>query len=95
MIAAQRRKLRRELKQGPKKKTELHSQQAFCLHNHKSDTCGPALQIAALKEELNKEIELNSELRTEASRQQQTMFLAIGAAIAAAITAASLLYRRR
>lgn len=52
-------------------------------------------QVEALKVELNKEIELNSELRTEASRQQQTTYLAVGAAVAAAASLAALLYRRR
>lgn len=58
-------------------------------------TVGQCLQVEALKVELNKEIELNSELRTEASRQQQTTYLAVGAAVAAAVSLAALLYRRR
>ena len=51
--------------------------------------------MAALKEELNKEIELNSELRTEVSRRQQYDYIAFGAAVVAAITAVAFFNRRR
>jgi hypothetical protein len=51
--------------------------------------------VAALKEELNKEIELNSELRTEVSRRQQYDYIALGAAVVAALTAVAFFNRRR
>ena len=54
-----------------------------------------ATQVAALKEELNKEIEVNSELRTEVSRRQQYDYIALGAAVVAAITAVAFFNRRR
>lgn len=52
-------------------------------------------QVELLKEELNKEMELNSALQTAASRQQQTLVLTVGAALAAAAALAALLYKRR
>ena len=53
------------------------------------------LQVAALKEELNKEIELNAELHTEVCRRRQYDYLALGAAVLAAVGAMVLFNRRR
>ncbi len=52
-------------------------------------------QVAALKEELNKEIELNAALQTAVSRREQTVVLTVGAAVAAAAAWAAFVYRRR
>lgn len=52
-------------------------------------------QVAALKEELNHEIEVNSELRTEAARHKQTSYLALATAVVGAALTLYLFSRRQ
>ncbi len=52
-------------------------------------------QIEALKAELNKEMETTAELRTQLAARQQTSYLALAAAIAAAAVTAYLLIKRQ